>query len=84
MFRKFAVGATIVAAALAVGAPMAAAAPVSAKQIGVTEVVFGGVYPTFAAAQKACNDGIAQGRWWGCSYQTPAATFPVTYLWVQV
>ncbi|HYQ63780.1 hypothetical protein [Actinophytocola sp.] len=76
MLGKLVVGAAIVGTSFAVGAPTASATPV--------DVVFGGVYPTFEAAQQACADGIAQGRWWGCSYQTPAGTSPVTYLWVQV
>ena len=73
MLKKFAAAAVLVGATLAFTAPAASA----------TTVAFGGVYPSFEAARKACSDGIDQGRWWGCSYQTPAPG-PQTYLWVQI
>lgn len=73
MLKKLVVGAALACASLAVIAPAASA----------TTVHFGGVYPTFEAARNACYAGIDQGRWWGCSYETPPPG-PQTYLWVQV
>ncbi|OZM70814.1 hypothetical protein CFN78_23115 [Amycolatopsis antarctica] len=73
MLKKLATTAALAGASLAIMAPAASA----------TTVHFGGVYPNFSAAKAACHDGINQGRWWGCSYRTPAPG-PQTELWVQV
>lgn len=74
MFRKILAGAAIVAASLGIMAPTASAAT----------KVFAGVHPNYPAARQFCFDGIAQGRWLSCMYETPAATDPATYLWVWV
>lgn len=60
MLKKIVVGAVISAAALITVSPAASAS------------TFAGVYPNFTAAHKACQDGKAQGRWTGCSYQVLA------------
>lgn len=57
MLKKIVVGAVLSAAALVAVTPTASAS------------AFAGVYPNFDAAKKACEDGRAQGRWTGCSYQ---------------
>jgi hypothetical protein len=73
VLRKLVVAAALISADSALAAPAASA----------SSTHFAGVYPNFQAAQAACHAGIAQGRWWGCSYENPAGS-EQTYLWVQV
>ncbi|MEV0697374.1 hypothetical protein AB0I53_05570 [Saccharopolyspora sp. NPDC050389] len=56
MLRKIAVGAAAIAGLFALSSPaMASGGPYPA-----------GVYPSYEAAQAACDAGKAQGRWTDC------------------
>ncbi|MFR9729025.1 hypothetical protein ACL03H_07325 [Saccharopolyspora sp. MS10] len=66
----------IIVASVATGL-LALAGPASAAG------TYAGVYPSHAAASKACADGKAQGRWSSCMYRAavPGPNPPVE-LWV--
>jgi hypothetical protein len=75
LIKKLAVVAALAGAAITVSPPAASAA---------SGPIYAGVYPDQAAAEAACHQGKAQGRWIDCVYQTQPASAPMTELWVFV
>ncbi|GGU86565.1 hypothetical protein [Lentzea flava] len=58
MVKKLMAAGVLACAALAAVTPVASA----------SNPVFAGVYPNHAEAARACDDGIAQGRWSSCLF----------------
>lgn len=68
---------------MAAGA-LACAALVAVTPVGsASNLVFAGVYPNHAAAARACDDGIKQGRWSSCLFG-PYRGSEQENLWVYV
>lgn len=76
MVRKVLAGAAIVAGSFALGSPAMAAQSTGEE--------FGGVYPTIEEANAACDAGIAQGRWYSCSFETVDDPNEPIRMWVYV
>ncbi|OZM70815.1 hypothetical protein CFN78_23120 [Amycolatopsis antarctica] len=80
MLKKLIATAAFAGASFAIMAPTASAAPAAPESnVSAAAAHFAGVYPNANAARKACNDGINQGRWRGCSYEFKQGQ---TLLWV--
>ncbi|MGI8309446.1 hypothetical protein [Saccharopolyspora hattusasensis] len=73
MLKKLAIFGAFAVASMTAVTPLASAAT----------SYYAGVYPSTSAAVKACNDGISQGRWDGCSYKIRANRGGVE-LWVYI
>jgi hypothetical protein len=84
VFRKIAIAAALLGATLTLAAPAASAAgsPEPGKPPVPTHTTPAGVYPNYAAASKACAQGIQQQRWRSCAYQQ--LSNGQYYLWVAV
>ncbi len=59
MLKKLAIFGAFAVASMTAVTPLASAAT----------SYYAGVYPSTSEAVKACNAGIAQGRWDACSYK---------------